>query len=107
MLSGGAAVHVESLHGETITVLSGADAGKSFTAVNETEQDVVFEEQLGMDPRAKRVLRFRVGGLIPNLTSQDRIQTDDGRIWIAIRRPDSGYLTIDFELSEWVAGKDN
>ena len=96
---------VESLHGETVLVLTGADAGKSFVCVRETESDVTFNTDLGLDPRAKRIIRFR-DGLVPNLNSQDRIKTDDGKIWTTIRRPDAGYLTTDFELSEVVSGKD-
>jgi len=98
-------VHVENLHGETITVLSGADAGKPFTAVQEIESDIVFEGDTGIDPRGKRILRFRFPK-IPNLAAQDRIQTDDGKTWTAVRRPGNSYLTQDFELSEVVAGKD-
>jgi hypothetical protein len=99
MLSGGCVVLVESLHGETVIVLSGDDAGKTFICVRENESDVIFQEELGMDPRAKRVIRFR-SGHIPKIRSQERIQTEDGKIWVAARRSDSGYLTADFDLIE-------
>lgn len=97
---------LETTHGETVTVLSGADAGKSFTAVQEIEQDIVFDEQLGPDRRAHRILRFR-NTAVPNITSRDRLQTSDGKTWSAVVRPGNAYLTTDFELLEIVAGKDS
>ena len=105
MLAGGCAIHVESVHGERITVLTGASAGQVFVGVREVEQDEILDGMLGIDPRAKRVIRFR-RPLVPNLESQDTIQTDDNRIWKAVRRPDSSYLTTDFELIEVVNGND-
>jgi hypothetical protein len=98
-------LHVESIHGETIEVLSGSLAGQKFTGVRETESDQVFSSELGIDPRAKRIIRFREGHA-PELGSQDRIRTSDGKTWTAVRQPESAYLTVDFELIENVAGKD-
>jgi hypothetical protein len=105
LLADGCALHIESIHGEPIKILSGSDAGKPFVAVRETESDEILASELGIDPRAKRILRFRAGQ-VPNLGSQDLIETDDGKKWKTIRRPDTGYLTVDFELVEIVAGKD-
>ena len=101
LLSSSCAVLLESVHGETITVLTGVDAGKQFTAINEIEQDIFLESDLIRDPRGKRVLRFRdVSGNVPQLNRLDRLQTSDGRKWTATRRPLSAYLTVDFELAE-------
>lgn len=101
MLGNSCAPLLESVHGETIIVLTGIDAGKKFTAINEIEQDIVLESDLMRDPRGKRVLRFRnVAGNVPQLTKLDRLQTADGRKWAAVRRPLSSYLTVDFELAE-------
>ena len=105
MLSGGCVVLVAALHGERVRVLSGTDAGRFFTAVQEVEPDLGFDGLLGQDPRGKRVLRFEAGS-VPCLASQDFLETDDGRRWRAVRRPDSSYLTVDFELAEAVKGKD-
>ena len=101
MLSSSCAPLLESVHGETVTVLTGLDAGLKFNAINEIEQDIFLETDLIRDPRGKRVLRFRdIQGNVPRLTKLDRLQTQDGRIWTAVRRPLSAYLTVDFELAE-------
>lgn len=99
MLAGSCAVLIENLHAETVAVLTGPDTGKSFAAVKEVEPDVAFDSELSPDYRAKRVLRFRIPN-VPNLSSQDRIKTADGLVWRAVRRPDSAYLTVDFELTQ-------
>jgi len=106
MLAGGCALHVEAFHGEPILILSGREAGKTFIAVRESETDQVLTTDLGTDPRARRVLRFRDGAPVPNLASQDRLQTEDGKIWNAVKAPQDGYLSTDFDLIEWVPDLD-
>ena len=106
MLASGCALHVEAIHGETILILTGPDAGKPFTAVRETEQDMLLTTDIGADPRAKRMLRFRDIPVMPVITSQTRIKTEDGRIWTAVRNPNDGFLSTDYELTEVVSGKD-
>ena len=105
LLDSGCALHIEAAHGESIKVLSGVEAGKTFTAVRETEMDAILTTDLGMDPRAKRIIRFRDSGTVPRLGGQDIVQTDDGRKWHAVQNPQAGYLTTDFELVE-IIGKD-
>ena len=101
MLDDGCALHVEEAHGETIKVLSGAEAGKTFTAIRENEADAVLNSETGsIDPRAKRCLRFRDSAGVPKLSAQDIIQTGDGKKWRAVKNPQSGYLTTDFDLVE-------
>lgn len=100
MLDAGCALHVEAAHGETIKVLSGSDGGNSFIAVRETEQDMVLSGDFHPDPRAKRCLRFRDSTGVPNLSPTDQIQTADGKKWLAVKNPQSGYLTTDFDLVE-------
>jgi hypothetical protein len=106
MLASGCAVCVESVHGEAILVISGPLAGLRFTAVQELESDVVLDASLSIDPRAKRIVRFRMPN-VPALSSQDVVQTEDGRRWYAIRKPGNQYLTVDFELSLIIPGKDS
>jgi len=107
LLDLGCARQVEAVHGEVVTVMSGVDAGKTFTAVRETEDDLTVNlETGGTDPRSRRVLRFRTSGAVPRLSSQDTIKTASGDLWRAIQAPRSGYLTTDFELIEILAGKD-
>lgn len=105
LLAGGCALHVEAFHGEIIKVLSGADTGKEFSAVQETESDMLLATDQGEDRRAKRILRFR-DGQVPNLSPQDLIQTSDGKHWNATRHPLDGYLSSDFELHEIAEGID-
>ncbi len=105
MLASGVVPLVQNVHGETILVLSGADAGKSFQCVRETEQDIILDAQLGEDRRAKHVIRFMYA--VPNLESQDVIQTDDQRKWHCVKSPQDGYLSTDFELKEIENGKDS
>jgi hypothetical protein len=107
MLDLGCARQIEAAHGEVVTIMSGADAGKTFIAVRETEDDLTVNmETGGTDPRSRRVLRFRTSGGVPRLSSQDVIKTASGDLWRAIRAPRSGYLTADFELIEIISGKD-
>lgn len=105
MLASGAVPLIQNTHGETILVLSGADVGKTFPCVRETEQDIILDAQLGEDRRAKRVVRFMYA--VPNLESQDIVQTDDGKKWHCVRSPQDGYLSTDFELKEIINGKDS
>lgn len=108
MLAGGCATHLENVHAELVTVLTGVNAGKKFLAINEIEQDINLTGELGNDPRGVRVLRFRnVTGNVPiGLNKLDRIRTADGRVWAATLQPGSSYLTVDYRLAEIVKGKD-
>ena len=106
MLDSGCALHVEAAHSESIRILSGTDAGRTFYAVKENETDMVLTTDLGADPRAKRMLRFRNSNAVPAIGSQASVETADGKIWLAVRAPQDGYLTTDFELIEKVDGKD-
>lgn len=105
MLASGAVPLIQNVHGETILVLSGADAGKSFVCVRESQPDIVLDAQLGEDIRCKNIIEFMYA--VPNLESQDVIQTDDGRKWHCIRSPQDKYLSTDFELKEIENGKDS
>lgn len=98
MLGGNCVPLLENVHAETVTMLSGLDAGKKFLAINEVEIDIGFESELTSDPRGKRVLRFASGA--PRAKKLDRIQTADGRKWTMTIRPSSAYLTTDYELAE-------
>ena len=102
LLASGCVKHIENDHGETITILSGPDAGKKFVAVRENESDFILPTELSDDPRAKRMLRFREGAPqgLPNILGQDVIQTEDGKTWNATRNPQDGYLTVDYVLKE-------
>ena len=99
LLNGGCVTLLENVHGETITVLTGADAGKKFTAIKENEQDISLESPIDRDPRAARYLRFRnVPGNVPNLSKLDKIRTADGLVWTATLENFGAYLTVDFKI---------
>jgi hypothetical protein len=104
MLADGAALHVERLHGDTVQILEGTDAGRSFTAVVEIEQDTIIDTELGQDPRPRRMLRFR-GGNVPTITGPTRVRVN-GQIYSINRVNGAAFLTTDFEMTEIVAGKD-
>lgn len=105
MLAGGCGLHIEAIHGELVLVVTGRDAGKRFSAVRENASDVVLDENMGADVRAKRMIRFRDGS-VPQMNSQDILETMDGKRWRTVKAPQDGYLTTDFELIEIVSGKD-
>ena len=106
LLDSGCALHIEAAHSESIKVLSGPDAGKSFSGVKENQEDMMLASLLNDDdPRAKRIIRFRNSGKVPNLNKLDLVQTDDSRVWRAVRAPQNDYLFTDFILTEKI-GKD-
>jgi hypothetical protein len=95
------ALSSEAIHGESIKILGGPDAGKTFIGIVEIESDFDLETGLGLDPRGKRVVRFRLPN-VPNIESQTTVQIEDGTRWKAVRLPRNNYLTADFELKEQV-----
>jgi hypothetical protein len=104
MLATGAALHVERLHGDAVQILEGPDAGKTFTAVVEIEQDTIIDTELGQDPRPRRMLRFREGNA-PTITGPTRVRVN-GQTYSINRVNGAAYLTTDFEMTEIVSGKD-
>ena len=72
LLAGGCALHVEAIHGEPVLVLSGPDAGNTFTAVRENASDVTVDDNLTADLRAKRVIRFKDGLIVGESAGQGR-----------------------------------
>lgn len=97
---GGCADHVEAMNGEPVVMLSGPDAGRTFTAVIEHAPDQIISGLLGEDSRGKRNIRFR-DGRCPVIASQEQLQTGDGKIWLAVKTDLAAYLTTDFELREY------
>ena len=97
MLRRGCVKLVDAVHGEVIRVLSGADAGKDFFGVVEVTNDLVMSEGVS-DIRARILLRF--SGTVPSMAKEGLIRTADGKRWRAIRAPQNGYLSDDFELIE-------
>ena len=107
MLQSGCAPHIDAAHSETITVLSGRDAGKPFAAVVEVDADAQLEASIGSkDRRARKQMRFTIGMKVPSLPPQTRIQTADGRKWTVVDDPQNGSLSTDFQILEIIPGKD-
>lgn len=105
-LDAGCVTHIGAVHGLSIKILDGPDAGKTFWAnVVETEQDIVLNSDLSEDRRAKRIIRFQDSKGVPNILNQGKVEID-GKQWTAVRNPGDGYLTTDFELKQIVQGKD-
>ena len=105
MLQSGCAPHIEAAHGETITVISGLDAGKKFSAVVEMDQDSILNEQMGFtkDRRARKQVRFTFGNPIPSLPPQTILKTADGRRWHVVDDPQNGTLSTDFQILEIIS----
>jgi hypothetical protein len=110
MLASGVMPNLDALHGEQVLILDGVDAGKYFTAIKEHESDVKLDSDLMIDPRGRRMLRFTdTPGNVPSVGTKKlvKIQTGDGKKWSATRQDFGAYLSVDFELTEIAAGKDN
>ena len=103
LFSAGLIPQVEAVHGELVTMLSGDDAGKTFTGVISLETDLVFSGDIGEDRRAKRTISFL--GTVPTITSHAMLQDGRGLKWKAVRMPGDTYLSTDFELVS-VSAKD-
>lgn len=102
LLAGGAIPLLEVVHGETITVLTGPDAGKKFTAINEIEPDTNLVGEIATDARGTRYLHFNAASPYPRLGKLDKVQTSDGRKWKATLEPNSSYLTVDYKIVQTI-----
>jgi hypothetical protein len=102
LFAAGLIPQTEAVHGETITMLSGADAGVSFIGVVTLEQDVVFSGDIGEDRRAKRTVSFL--GNVPRIAGHASLKDGSGRKWKAVRMPGDSHLSTDFELVDLTAG---
>jgi hypothetical protein len=100
MLGGAGLPCISSVHGEPILVLTGSNTGQTFRAIVGIESDVVITMDLGENPRGRRIMRFI--GAVPDVSSQDEVQTGDGRKWNLTKSEFSGYLTADFEMTELI-----
>jgi len=100
MLRRGCAKVIDAVHGEVIRVLSGTDAGKDFYGVVEVSNDLVMSDGVS-DVRARIMLHF--SSLAPSIGKEAIVRTGDGKRWRAIRSPQNGFLSEDFELVEMTA----
>jgi len=98
LLKGGVIPALSAVHGEQVIVLSGLDKLGSFTAIIETEKDVEIGMDMGTNPRGRMMCRFI--GAVPRVSSQDQVQTADGRKWYLTAEEFGDYLTSDYEMTE-------
>ena len=99
MLAAGCVPQLDAIHGEPILIETGADAGKTFIGVVETEQDLVVNGEVVEDRRPRRIVRFN-NSSVPNLNPLDTVKLADGSRWTAVINPGDKYLTTDFELRD-------
>ena len=86
-----------AIHGETVAVLSGADAGKSFIGVILVEPAVMLGD-LVEDPREKVTATFARTSC-PALSPRDTIRDESGNLWSAVKRTNNpADNTVEFEL---------
>ena len=97
---------VESIHGEFVDILSGTDAGKTFTAVILTQPSMVLGGDIGEDVREKVMAHF-ANTRCPRLERGNQMRDSSGNVWKIVGRTDNpADSTTDFELVKIASGKD-
>lgn len=94
-------------HGDTITVLSGANAGRVYKGSIEAQSAVLLDSEGGSDAREKCVVSFSRAHWPTELQSQDGIEDGDGQKWIVVGRENNPAGTsVDFHIVKVVEGVD-
>lgn len=85
-------------HGDELTVLSGADAGKKFTGRLDVEQSQSMSALLGDDPRMREIVRF----VTPPVFVRGDIFTDGRARYRILKLIDNNVssVTTDFEIQQ-------
>ena len=108
-LAAGVGTHMPASDGQPVKILSGRDAGKTFTGCIYNGEDYVLTTDLGEDRRAHRTIEFY--GAPPCIEQMEMVEFVDEmgitRRMNAVRQPGSGYLSKTFELKEIAPGKDS
>jgi hypothetical protein len=87
---------------DSVEILSGADAGRRFTAITEEIQDVSMD---GSDTRIRRVIRFSLAAS-PTVSKATMIKTEDGKKWRLTKMIGDERHSNNYEMVEVVTGKD-
>ncbi len=100
---------LESVHGEPVLILDGVDAGKTFIGIMANEADVMLNSELLSDPRGRQMIRFTDRpGNVPSVNTKRLVKVQiNGKKYAATKQDFSAYLSVDFELTEIVPGKDS
>ena len=97
---------IQAIHGESVLILTGPDAGKRYTGVILTQSVVSITDELGTDSREKVTCSFPISSC-PALDMGGQIQDSSAQVWRVVNRVDNpADITTDFELIKIVTGKD-
>lgn len=96
----------QAVHGESVTVLSGYETGRTFTAVILTQPQITISTDLGEDAREKVVAHFAVTGC-PAFESGNAFRDSGNNVWKVVgRNQNPSDNSVEFELVKIVTGKD-
>lgn len=107
IMLGNAFVLTQDLHGQTVTILSGVDVGKTFTATLLVAPDVKFNGEVLEDNREKVVAHFAEDSWPRNVIAEDTMKDSDGVIWrfgARINNPTDS--SVDFDVVKQIPGID-
>lgn len=109
MLASSAMPNLDAVHSERVMVLDGVDAGKFFNGITDNVSDTILNSELLTDPRGRKMIRFTdKPGNVPSVNTKRLVKIlMDGKTYVATKQDFSAYLSVDFELTEIVAGKDS
>lgn len=97
--------NTQAIHGQRVTIDSGADAGKVFIATMLTMPDVEFDGEVVADSREKVVCHFS-NNSFPNVKPEDTMVDSSGVKWRFIGRTNNPVdNSVDFEVMKVVPGK--
>lgn len=97
----------QAVHGESITVLSGYEIGRTFTAVILTQPQISLSTDLGEDAREKVVAHF-ASDSCPVFESGNAFRDSGNHVWKVVgRNQNPSDNSVEFELVKIVTGKDS
>lgn len=107
MLASGFDSSMLPVHGEQIQVLTGADSGKTFSAVIEAKPNLMLEGVVIEDNREKIIAHFSNNNY-PNVSPEDKMLDGNGVAWLFVERVINDHdNTTDFEFRKWVDNVDS
>jgi hypothetical protein len=96
----------QSVHGETVTILTGTEAGKTYTATILVAPDVSFEGLVTEDRREKCVAHFPDDAFPAVTEGQGTMKDSGGTVWKFVKRTNNPLdTTVDFEVMKVLPNK--